>query len=160
MNALPSPSQYPPPERSPRRQPRRGGSAPAHRRAAQPGARSHPHRQRALELGAKLGVNAIAILAATSGLCRLVPFYLSRDGALQQLESEVSGLESRVDALQTEFRTHFDPANGVNTMRETTGRLSPNQRYLFLPGEAETVPGEGRGTAPSEVPSEPGEMTP
>lgn len=151
MNALPSPSQYPPPERSPHRRPRRGGSAPVHRRAPQPREKVHPHRQRALELGAKLGVNAIAILAATTGLCRLVPFYFSRDGALQQLESEVSGLESQVNALQAEFRTHFDPANGVNTMRETTGRLSPNQRYLFLPGEAETAPGDRPPAAPSAM---------
>lgn len=148
MNALPSPSQYPPPERSPHRRPRRGG-APVRRRAPQDRAKAHPHRQRALELGARLGVNAIAILAATTGLCRLVPFYLSRGDALQQLESEVSGLESRVDALQTEFRTHFDPANGVNTMRETTGRLPPNQRYLFLQGSPDAAPeGAADGAAP------------
>ena len=135
MNAFQSPQQYPPPERPPRRRSSRV-AAPVRRRRFQGAPAGNVYRRQGIELGLRLGVNAIAIALTVGGLWRLVPFYWSRSVALEQIESEVSGLETRVNALQTEFRDHFDPAGGARTTHETTGRLGPNQRYLILQAPA------------------------
>lgn len=117
MNALPSPRPVSPPPVRPRR-------AASHRAKQQ---RKQSQRAIATEVGAKLAVNVVLAIAAVSALSRLIPYNLTQQKKLEQLQTEVEVVENRVDQLQNEFTYYFDPQQTARGMQRQSNRLFPNQ---------------------------------
>ena len=127
MNAL----QSPPPMRSPR-PPRQRVSRAVVRRPSQ-----HRHQAIAIETGAKLTVNVLLAIAAIAALVKLIPYTLSQQQKMQELQSKVTALEVRVDALETEFDRYFDPQQTQSVMQEQSNRVGINQLQIIWTNQPE-----------------------
>jgi cell division protein FtsB len=133
MNALPSPPSSP--------------SARLQRKTSRQALRQNsrrtksPYRIVAIEVGAKLGVNLLLAIAAGVALVRLVPYNISQQAKLAELQAETNRAEERVNLLQESFNRYFDPYQVNIIMQEESNRISENQRrIIFLQPEQPLPP--------------------
>lgn len=84
----------------------------------------------AAEVGVKVAVNCVLAIVAGVTLIRLVPHNLAQQEKLQDLQSEVASLESRVNQLEADFNRQFDPQQAKSIMQEQSGRVDPHQRRI------------------------------
>lgn len=130
MNALPSPSS--------------SYSSDRHLRVVPPpGARKqpHPYRAIALETSAKLAVNLVLSMAAIAALVQLLPYRVSQQAKLTELQAEVASTGDRVKRLQTEFNHNFDPAQAQAVMEEQTTRIDARKRNILWLNNGNRVEG-------------------
>lgn len=92
----------------------------------------HPYRATAVQTTAKLAVNLLLLVAAGSAIAKLVPYYLSQQHKLQEIQTEVDLAEGRVEHLRSEFNRYFDPQQAKAVMQEQSNRFEPGQRPLIL----------------------------
>jgi len=109
---------------------RKQGRLPRSQRNLHPGRRSE--RAIAMEVMTKLGVNLILMATAASALMKLLPNTTSRHEKLQELQTEVAHVETRVDLLQANFSRVFDPQQSQSNMQDQSNRLAPGQRQIIL----------------------------
>lgn len=119
MNAIRSPQSYRP---APGQRP--GGVLRQRRRVAR---RVNPHRTLAFEVGSQLLVSVGVAIAACVGLAQLIPMAVAQQAQLEEINQEVSKLESRVDRLQNDFNYRFDPQQAQRIMQEQSNRVAPGQ---------------------------------
>lgn len=100
--------------------------------------RRRPYRVMALETTAKLTVNVILSAAAVAGLLKLLPYQLSQQEKLQEVQTEVQQTEARVNRLRTDFNHYFDPQQAKSIMQEESNRVAPGQRRVILLEKAAT----------------------
>ncbi|NJN85808.1 MAG: hypothetical protein HC881_05210 [Leptolyngbyaceae cyanobacterium SL_7_1] len=120
MNAL---QPLPPPKFRPRSR-SRSQSADQRRQKAQ--------HTLAFEIGVKLGVNAVLALVAGVTLIRLIPHTAAQQAKLNELKTEVTAAQHRVDTLQTDFNRYFDPQQTQQLMQEQTNQIGENQLKIIL----------------------------
>jgi hypothetical protein len=130
----PQPVSRPTAHRSPQRTARRPVPRTAHRTTHRT-----THQTIALELAARLGVNLILGVIAVSALARLLPYNLTQQAQLKQLQVEVAEVETRVDHLRAEFNRNFDPQQAMSVMQEQSARMHPNQRQVIWIAPASTI---------------------
>ena len=94
--------------------------------------RLHPHREPAAETTAKLVVNVVLSVAAIASLIQLVPFQMSQQAKLQEIQAEVKRTEKRVEPLRSDFSRGFDPQQSQSIMQEESHRVDPHQRQVVL----------------------------
>lgn len=94
--------------------------------------RQPKYRARAIETGAKLGVNVILAIAAGTALVRLLPYGFAQQAKLQEIHTEVSIVKERVDRLQTDFSRNFDPQQSKAVMQEQSSRVDPQQKQVIF----------------------------
>lgn len=123
MNALPSP---PPNSARLQRRISRQSLRQTSKRA------KSPYRVVAVEIGAKLGVNLLLAIAAGVTLVRLVPYNISQQAKLAELQAETTKAEERVNVLQESFNRYFDPHQVNIIMQEESNRISENQRRIIF----------------------------
>lgn len=82
----------------------------------------------ALESMAKMTVNFVLAVTATTGLFRLVPYHLSVQEKMVQLQTEVNRTEERVNRLRSEFDRAFDPQETAKLMQEQSHRVNANSK--------------------------------
>ena len=87
---------------------------------------------RVLETTAKLGVNLVLAVAATSGLVRLLPLHQSVQDKLIEIQTEVKRTEARVHLWQREFNRAFDPQQAKSVMLEESHRVDSQRRPIVL----------------------------
>jgi hypothetical protein len=76
---------------------------------------------------------AIAIAALTSAI-KLLPYHLSQQEKLKELNIQVQDTEARVVKLQEQLNRNFDPQQTKNLMEQYSSLLAPNQsRIYWLP---------------------------
>lgn len=85
-----------------------------------------------VESTAKLVVNVVLSAAAIAALIQLLPFQLSRQAKLQEIQAEVQRTEKRVNDLNSKFSRHFDPQQTQKVMQEQSPRVAPNERPVIL----------------------------
>jgi hypothetical protein len=85
-----------------------------------------------LEVFGKIIVNLLVILVSVSALTKLFPYYWLQQGKLENIETQIRLMESRVRTLREEFTRNFDPSQAQSIMREHSYRLQPNQRQIIL----------------------------
>ncbi|EFA72941.1 hypothetical protein B7O87_04290 [Cylindrospermopsis raciborskii CENA303] len=85
-----------------------------------------------LEVFGKIIVNLLVILVSVSALTRLFPYYWLQQDKLENIETQIKLMESRVRTLREEFTRNFDPSQTQSIMRENSYRLPPNQRQIIL----------------------------
>jgi hypothetical protein len=83
------------------------------------------------ETTAKLVVNVVISAAAIAGLVQLLPYHLSQQAKLGNIQREVKRTEDRVKNLRTDFSRSFDPGQASSIMHEQSSRVDPNQRQVF-----------------------------
>lgn len=100
--------------------------------------RRRPYRVMALETTAKLTANVVLSAVAIAGLVKLLPYQLSQQEKLQEINSEVQQTEARVKRLRTDFNRYFDPQQATTIMREQSNRVAPGQRPVILHDKSTT----------------------
>lgn len=94
--------------------------------------RRHTHGAAAIEVMAKLTINVVLSVAAIAALGQLLPYYLSQQAKLGQIQKEVKGTEKRVGLLRDQFGHNFDPQQARSVMQEQSHRVDPTQRQVIL----------------------------
>jgi hypothetical protein len=93
--------------------------------------RRHSYRALASETTVRLVVNIVLCAAAITGLVQLLPYHLSQQAKLGNIQREVKRTEDRVKNLRTDFSRSFDPGQASSIMHEQSSRVDPNQRQVF-----------------------------
>ncbi|QNP29529.1 slr1601 family putative cell division protein [Cylindrospermopsis curvispora] len=86
----------------------------------------------AMEVFGKIIVNLLIISVSISALTRLFPYYWLQQDKLENIETQVKLMKTRVRTLREEFTRNFDPSQAQSIMREHSYRLQPNQRQIIL----------------------------
>ncbi|MBD1907308.1 hypothetical protein NDI37_26305 [Funiculus sociatus GB2-A5] len=94
--------------------------------------RRHPNRGTLVETTAKLTVNIVLSSAAISALAQLLPYHMSQQAKLSDIQEEVKRTEKRVNRLSDNFRRYFDPQQAKSVMQEQSHRVDPSQRQVVL----------------------------
>ncbi|HBW91141.1 MAG TPA: hypothetical protein DEG17_20315, partial [Cyanobacteria bacterium UBA11149] len=84
--------------------------------------RQHSYQAMTGEIAAKLLVNVVLSAAAIAGLSQLLPYHLSQQGKLREVQAEVKRTQSRVNNLRNDFGNVFDPAQAKKVMQEQSYR--------------------------------------
>lgn len=87
----------------------------------------HPYRSTTTELVVKLSINLAIVAAAATALIKLIPYNLSQQTKLQDINSEVEILEDQVDSLRSDFSRYFDPQQTKSVMQEESSRVDLGQ---------------------------------
>ena len=122
MNALQKPLEKP--------QTRRRRSLPRHRKKLKP--RNYSNGAVAMELTAKIIVNSLLSAAAIVTLVKLVPYQLSQQTKLNEVNIEVEEAQKRVNELRDSFRRNFDPQQSRKIMQEQSPMVDPQQRRIIF----------------------------
>jgi outer membrane murein-binding lipoprotein Lpp len=86
----------------------------------------------AAEAVVKLGVNVLISGAAIAALAQLIPYSVSQQTKLKEIQAEVNTTDTRVARLKTDFNRYFDPRQAAAIAQEQTNRADPNQRVVVL----------------------------
>ena len=108
--------------------------------------RRYSYRVMALENTAKLAVKILLSAAAVSALVKILPYQLSQQEKLGEIQTEVKLREGRVNRLQTDFSRYFDPQQAKSIMQEQSNRLDPGQRQVVLVNKAATIEDPAQST--------------
>ncbi|MGJ3245082.1 MAG: hypothetical protein ACFE0I_03290 [Elainellaceae cyanobacterium] len=87
----------------------------------------HPYRSTTTELIVKLSINLAIVAAAATALVKLIPYNLSQQTKLQDINAEVETLEDQVDSLRSDFSRYFDPQQAKSVMQEESNRVNLGQ---------------------------------
>ncbi len=101
--------------------------------------RRYPYQVMVLETTAKLAVKIVLSVAAVSALVKILPYQLSQQQKLGEIQTEVKLREGRVNHLQTDFSRYFDPQQEKSVMQEESNRFYPEQRQVVLLDKAGTI---------------------
>lgn len=94
--------------------------------------RQRSYQVMALETTAKIGVNIVISIAATSALVQLLPYHWLQQEKLREIGTEVKLMQARVNGLQTLFSRNFDPRETKSIMQQQSYRFDPSQRPVVL----------------------------
>ena len=86
----------------------------------------------AMELTAKIVVNSLLSAAAIVTLIKLLPYQLSQQTKLNEVNIEVKEAEERVNELRDSFRRNFDPQQSRKIMQEQSPMVDPQQRRIIF----------------------------
>lgn len=86
----------------------------------------------ATEVTIELLVNGVLLAAAVSTLIKLLPYYFSQSGKLEEVRLEVTRVRQRVDNLQENFKRNFAPEQTKVLMQEQSSRIESDQIRVFL----------------------------
>lgn len=91
------------------------------------------------EISAKLAVNVVVSVAATTALIQLIPYRSSQEVRLQELQAAVQSTSDRVQRVQSSFNYYFDPSQTREIMQEQSNRIDPQRRQIIWkqPGTAQ-----------------------
>ncbi len=103
-------------------------------RSPAPKPRSQNHKSRATQAVAVITVNLILSAIAIVSLVKLWQFQDSQKSQLQDIEREVSSMESNVNVLKDKFSQAFDSGQSQSALLRQKGLISPTQRPIkFAP---------------------------
>jgi cell division protein FtsB len=127
--------------------------APAKRSKKVPVMRPRPQNYGAIavEIFIKLSVNVVLSAAAITALSQLIPYQLSQQTKLQELELETAETAARVSQLEKEFEFNTDPSQAQRVMQEYSTRVNPNQvKVVFVEPEKKEKVKVATGNYPKE----------
>ena len=90
----------------------------------------------AIEVSLKLVLSWIIAIAAVGSSIRLVPYHLSQQAKLKELQIQVKETDARVLELRKQLNYNFDPQKTQSLMEQYSSLLAPNKsRIYWLPPE-------------------------
>lgn len=106
---------------------------PRKRRLTRTKSRTSPNQALAVENLTKIGVNLFLATVAIVTLFHQVPRQKQQVIKLQEIQTEVSKSQARVNKLNDDLSRYFDPTTGAEVMQEQTHLVLPNQRDIVIP---------------------------
>ena len=106
---------------------------PRKRRRPRTKSKTSPNQVIAVENLTKIGVNLLLATVAIVTLWQQIPRQKQQEIKLQEIQTEVSKSQARVDKLNDDLSRYFDPATGAEVMQEQTHLVLPNQRDIVIP---------------------------
>jgi len=106
---------------------------PRRRKRSKIRSKTAPNQALAAENLTKISVNFLLAAVAIAALLQLIPRQKQQEVKLQEIKTEVSKSQSRVNQLQDNLSRYFDPATGAEVMQEQTHLVLPNQREIVIP---------------------------
>lgn len=85
---------------------------------------------RALEANAVLGINLLLGAIALSSLTQLLPYHLSQQAKLRQMQAEVDLTATRVHQLQEQYQRSQEPAEARRIAQEQSHLLDAQQQKV------------------------------
>lgn len=100
----------------------------------QPRHRQKSHQGIVAEISLKLILSWIIALGAIASVFRLLPYHLSQQSKLRELQIQVQETNGRVNKLRDELNHNFDSQQTQNLMEQYSSLTAPNQsRIYWLP---------------------------
>lgn len=96
--------------------------------------RHNPYRGVAAEISLKLILSWVIAIGAIASIFKLLPYHLTQQEKLKELQIQVQETDARVSKLREELNQNFDPQQTQRLMEEYSSLTSPNQsRIYWLP---------------------------
>ncbi len=98
--------------------------------------RHSPYRGVTAEISLKLVLSWAIALGAIASIFKLLPYHLTQQKKLKELQIQVQETDARVSKLREQLNHNFDPEQTQRLMEQYTSLTSPNQsRIYWLPEE-------------------------
>ncbi|MGI0482336.1 hypothetical protein ACN4EE_16320 [Geminocystis sp. CENA526] len=88
--------------------------------------------EQSIEIGLKILVNVGISFLAVFSIRQLLPFHLAQQAKLAEIDEEIAKIEPRVEKLQENFGTAFDPKLTRKVMEKNTYKVDPNLSPIFF----------------------------
>lgn len=93
--------------------------------------RSHDRRGTTTEIWLKLILSWAIALGAIASVFRLLPYHLTQQAKLKELQIQVQETDARVGKLREQLNYNFDPQRTQNLMEQYSSLTSPNQSRIY-----------------------------
>ena len=100
--------------------------------------RHHPYRGITAEIWLKLILSWAIALGAIASVFRLLPYHLTQQAKLKELQIQVQETDARVVKLRKQLNYNFDPQRTQNLMEQYSSLTSPNQSRIYWLEEEST----------------------
>ncbi|MGY6530275.1 MAG: slr1601 family putative cell division protein [Cyanobacterium sp.] len=87
---------------------------------------------RSLENVFKIGLNLGIIAFSITSVKNLLPYNDIQQSQISQIEAEINKVSPRVQRLEENFSTTFDPKSSRRVMKDNTYKVDPNLRPIFF----------------------------
>jgi cell division protein FtsB len=81
-----------------------------------------------LKIFANVGISLLAILS----IKHLLPYHLTQQEKIAEINAEIAKIKPRVEKLQESFGTTFDPKLTRKVMEKNTYKVDPNVSRVFF----------------------------
>ncbi|MBE9221783.1 hypothetical protein IQ215_03655 [Cyanobacterium stanieri LEGE 03274] len=88
----------------------------------------HRSLENIFKISLNLGIMALSITSVKN----LLPYNEIQQSQLNQIEQEINEIAPRVERLEENFATTFDPKSSRRVMKENTYKVDPNLRPIFF----------------------------
>lgn len=93
--------------------------------------RRNRDRGRTTEIWLKLIFSWAIALGAIASVFRLLPYHLTQQAKLKELQIQVQETDARVGKLREQLNYNFDPQRTQNLMEQYSSLTSPNQSRIY-----------------------------
>ncbi|HIK36714.1 MAG: hypothetical protein NZ901_01250 [Geminocystis sp.] len=90
------------------------------------------HTQKAIETALKIAVNVTITLVAGLSIKQMLPYHLTQQARLREIEAEIALIKPRVEKLEEEFAETFDPKLARKIIEKNSYKVEPDSRPVFF----------------------------
>ncbi|AUC60450.1 hypothetical protein AA637_04375 [Cyanobacterium sp. HL-69] len=87
---------------------------------------------RSLENILKIGFNLGIVAFSVTSVKNLLPYNDIQQSQINQIQEEINKVSPRVQRLEENFSTTFDPKSSRRVMKDNTYKVDPNLRPIFF----------------------------
>lgn len=88
--------------------------------------------EHSIEISFKIIVNVGISFLAIFSIKQLLPYHLAQQGKLAEIDGEIAKIQPRVEKLQENFSTTFDPKLTRKVMEKNSYKVDPNLSPIFF----------------------------
>ncbi|MBL1210507.1 hypothetical protein [Geminocystis sp. GBBB08] len=88
--------------------------------------------EKTIETSLKIFVNVGISMLAIFSLKQLLPYHLAQQEKLAEIDAEIAKIKPRVERLQEDFGSTFDPKLTRKVMGKNTYKVDPNLSPVFF----------------------------
>lgn len=88
--------------------------------------------EKTIELSLKIFVNLGISCLAIFSIKQLLPYHLAQQAKIREIDGEIAKIQPRVQKLQEDFNTTFDPKLTKKVMEKNTYKVDPNVSPIFF----------------------------
>ncbi|BAQ64524.1 hypothetical protein [Geminocystis sp. NIES-3709] len=88
--------------------------------------------EQTIEISLKIFVNLGISFLAFFSIKQLLPYHLGQQAKISEIDAEIAKIKPRVEKLQEDFGTTFDPKLTRKVMEKNTYKVDPNLSPIFF----------------------------
>ncbi len=88
--------------------------------------------QKAIETALKITANTTITLVACLSIKQMLPYHLTQQARLAEIEAEIAKIKPRVERLEEEFAETFDPKLARKIIEKNSYKVEPDSRPIFF----------------------------